>query len=73
MLSINVVQREPAMYFCGRVSENTKLYMNKEAEIGFVKKNKKTHRVMQMFMSNLQSDVFQISNMNILRVPYLCE
>ncbi len=41
MLSINVVQREPAMYFCGRVWENTKLYMNKEAEIGFVKKTKK--------------------------------
>ncbi len=26
MLIINVVLMEPAMYFCGRVPENTKLY-----------------------------------------------
>ncbi len=34
MLITNVVQREPAMYFCDRVSENN--YMNKEGETCFV-------------------------------------
>ncbi len=35
MLIINVILMEHAMYFCGRVPENTN---NKEGETGFVKK-----------------------------------